>query len=61
MAIGSVDRMTLYHWFDTWEAHHFAGLEDKKRGGRPPKLTAAEQDKAQQDIEPHPREVRKGV
>jgi hypothetical protein len=50
MAICSVDRITLYNWFDTWE-----------RCGRPPKLTAEEQDKAQQDIEQHPREVRKVV
>ena len=61
MAICSVDRITIYNWFDTWEAHHFAGLQDKKRCGRPPKLTAEEQDKAQQDIEQHPREVRKVV
>jgi hypothetical protein len=30
MAIFSVDRITIYNWFDAWEAHHFAGLYDRK-------------------------------
>ena len=60
-AIFSVDRITLYNWFDAWEAHHFAGLYDKKRCGRPPKLTAAEQDMAQQYLAQYPRDVRKVV
>ena len=61
MAIFSVDRITIYNWFDAWEAHHLAGLYDKKRCGRPPKLTAEEQDKAQHYLEQHPRDIRKVV
>jgi transposase len=61
MTIFSVDRITIYHWFDAWEAHHFAGLYDKKRCGRPPKLTEEEQGKAQQYLEQHPRDIRKVV
>ena len=61
MAIFSVDRITLYNWFDAWEAHHFAGLYDKKRCGRPPKLTEEEQKKAQYYLEQHPRDIRKVV
>lgn len=61
LAIFSVDRITLYNWFDAWEAHHFAGLYDKKRCGRPPKLTEEEQGKAQQYLAQHPRDVRKVV
>lgn len=61
MAIFSVDRITIYHWFDAWEAHHIAGLYDKKRCGRPPKLTEEEQGKAQQYLAQHPRDVRKVV
>jgi transposase len=61
MAIFSVDRITIYHWFDAWEAHHFAGLYDKKRCGRPPKLTDEEQNKVQQYLEQHPRDIRKIV
>src|SRR5215510_5823492 len=61
MAIFSVDRITIYNWFDAWEAHHCAGLYDKKRCGRPPKLTDEEQDKAQHYLEQHPRDIRKVV
>jgi transposase len=61
MAIFSVDRITIYHWFDAWEVHHFAALSDKKRCGRPPKLTDEEQDKAQHYVEQHPRDIKKVV
>jgi transposase len=61
MTIFSVDRITIYNWFDAWEAHHFAGLYDKKRCGRPPKLTDEEQSKAQQYLTQHPRDLRKVV
>jgi transposase len=60
-ALFSVDRITIYNWFDAWEAYHFAGLYDKKRCGRPPKLTAAEQDKVQQYLKQYPRDVKKVV
>jgi transposase len=61
MAIFSVDRITIYNWFDAWESHHFAGLYDKKRCGRPPKLTDEEQHKVQHYLEQHPRDIRKVV
>ena len=61
MAIFSVDRITIYNWFDAWEAHHFAGLYDKKRCGRPPKPTEEEQYQAQQYLTQHPRDIRKVV
>ena len=61
MAIFFVDRITIYNWFDAWEAHHFAGLYDKKRCGRPPKLTEEEQHQAQQYLTQYPRDIRKVV
>jgi transposase len=61
MTIFSVDRMTIYNWFDAWEAYHFAGLYDKKGRGRPHKLTEEEQAKVQQYLEKHPRDVKKVV
>lgn len=61
LAIFSVDRITIYNWFDAWEAHHFAGLYDKKRCGRPPKLTEEERAKAQHYLEQHPRDMKKVV
>ena len=60
-AIFSVHRLTIYHWFDAWEAHHFAGLYDHKRCGRPPKLTAEEQDQAQHYLTQHPSDISKVV
>ena len=61
MAIFSVDRITIYHWFDAWEVQHFVGLYDKKRCGRPPKLTDEAQHKAQHYVEQHPRDIKKVV
>ena len=61
ISIFSVDRITIYNWFDAWESHHLAGLYDKKRCGRPSKLTDAEQNKAQYYLKQHPRDVRKVV
>jgi transposase len=61
MAIFSVDRITLYNWFDAGETYHFVGLSDKQSCGRPPKLPADEQEKAQQYLEQHPRDVKKVV
>ena len=61
MEIFSVDRITIYHWFDAWELQHFAGIYDKKRCGRPPKLTDAEQNKAHYYLTQHPRDVKKVV
>ena len=60
-AIFSVHRLTISHGFDAWEAHHFAGLYDKKRYGRPPKLTAEEQDQAQHSLTQHPSDISKVV
>ena len=60
-AIFSVHRLTIYHWVDAWEAHHFAGLYDHKRCGRPPKLTAEEQDQAQHYLTQHPSDISKVV
>src|SRR5438132_12911271 len=60
-AIFSVHRLTIYHWFDAWEGHHFAGLYDQKRCGRPPKLTAEEQYQAQHSLTQHPSDSRKVV
>jgi transposase len=61
MAIFSVDRITIYNWFEAWEEHHFVGLYDKKGRGRRPKLTEEEQCQAQQYLEQYPRDVKKVV
>src|SRR5262245_29607874 len=61
MEIFAVDRLTIYHWFEAWEASHFVGLYDHKGRGRPPKLTVEEQMKAQQYIEQYPQDMKKVV
>lgn len=61
MKIFPVDRITIYNWFDAWEAQRFAGLYDKKRHGRPPKLNQEEQNLAQQYLEQYPKDVKKIV
>ena len=61
MHIFSVERLTIYHWFDAWERCRFAGLYDHAKCGRPPKLTEAEQEQAQQYIVQHPQNMKKVV
>ncbi len=34
-----VDRITIYHWFNAWEARRLCGLYEQKGRGRPPKLS----------------------
>jgi transposase len=59
--IFAVDRITIYNWFDAWEAHRFVGLYDKKGRGRPQKLTGEEQQKVQQYLAQYPQDVKKVV
>jgi transposase len=61
MKVFDVDRLTIYHWFDAWEARHLAGLYDHKGRGRPPKLTSEEQAKIPQYIAQHPQDMKKVV
>src|ERR1700675_238096 len=61
MHIFSVERLTIYHWFDAWERRRFAGLYDHAKCGRPPKLTEAEQEQAHQYIAQHPQNMQKGI
>jgi transposase len=61
MHIFDVERLTIYHWFDAWERHHFAGLYDHTKCGRPPKLTETEQEKAHQYIAQHPQNMKQVV
>jgi transposase len=61
MHIFDVERLTIYHWFDAWERCRFAGLYDHAKCGRPPKLTEAEQEQAQQYRTQHPQNMKKVV
>jgi hypothetical protein len=48
MPIFDGERLTISHGFDAWESRRFAGLYDPTGRGRPPQLTAAEHEHAQQ-------------
>ena len=52
-----VDRITIYHWLNAWEARRFCGLYERKGRGRPPKLTAAHKDQIRQWAKDFPRNL----
>src|SRR5213594_743054 len=57
--IFQVDRITIYHWFDAWEAHCLCGLYDKKGRGRHPKLTQAQKEQIRQWAKEFPKNLKK--
>jgi len=61
MPLFEVARLTISHWFDAWASHHLAGLYDRARCGRPPKLTEAEQEHAHQYMAQNPQTMKKVV
>jgi transposase len=54
-----VDRLTIYHWLNAWEARGLCGLYDKPGRGRPPKLNAEHQAQIQQWIKLFPKNLKK--
>lgn len=56
--IYEVHRDTVSGWIDDWEQDGLAGLRDELRGGRPPKLTAAEQARAIELLKETPRSIK---
>lgn len=59
--IYEVDRDRVSQWIEWWKEFEFAGLADDVRGGRPPKLSLAEQAEALQIVAEEPRSVRRAV
>ncbi len=49
------DQDTVLFWFDRYEGDGLAGLRDRPRSGRPPKMTGASRDDLQQAAEQDPR------
>ena len=60
-AIYEVDRDRVSQWLEWWSESQFDGLEDDRRSGRPPKLTAAEQEQTLEIIKEEPRSTRRAV
>ena len=59
--IYEVDRDRVSQWLEWWKELEFDGLADDVRGGRPPKLSLAEQSAALQIVGEEPRSVRQAV
>lgn len=55
--IFSVHRNTVSEWIDAWEQDEFNSLEDAPRSGRPPKLTAAEEQILLEAVENNPQRI----
>src|SRR5215831_4034680 len=57
--IFQVDRITIYHWFDAWEAQRLAGLYDKAKQGRPQKCTPEQKEQIRQWAKAFPKNLNK--
>lgn len=51
------DQDTVLFWFDRYEADGLAGLQDRPRSGRPPKVTGASRDELEQAADQDPRQA----
>jgi transposase len=60
-AIYEVDRDRVSQWLEWWREFQFDGLCDDRRSGRPPKLTAEEQEQALEIVKEEPRSTRRAV
>jgi transposase len=54
-----VDRITIYHWFDSWESRRLAGLYDQAKPGRPPKCTPEQKEQIRQWAKAFPKNLNK--
>jgi transposase len=58
-AIFRVDRLTISHWLNAWDARGVCGLYDKPGHGRHPKLNAEQRAQIQQWIKLFPKNLKK--
>ena len=59
LKIFQVDRITIYHWFDAWEARRLAGLYDQAKPGRPAKCTPEQKAQIRQWTKAYPKNLNK--
>jgi transposase len=59
LKIFQVDRITIYHWFDAWEARRLAGLYDQAKPGRPSKCTPEQKVQIRQWAKEYPKNLNK--
>jgi transposase len=60
-AVYQVSRYAVSAWIDRWHQDGLVGLYDRPRSGRPMCLTCAEQQKVEQYLHDHPRELKQVV
>jgi len=57
LKIFRVDRITIYHWFDSWESRRLAGLYDHAKPGRPSKCTPDQKEQIRQWAKAFPKNL----
>lgn len=60
-AVYQVSRQAVSAWFERWQQAGLVGLYDRPRSGRPPCLSAAEQQQVERYVQEHPRELKRVV
>lgn len=55
--IFSTHRNTISEWIDAWTSESFQGLSDAPKPGRPPKLSAAEEEYLIETVQNNPRRI----
>ena len=59
--IYQIDRDTVSYWLDRWGENGLAGLSDKPRSGRPPKLSLEEEKVVRESLKEDPRSINKAA
>src|SRR5262247_3649318 len=57
--IFQVDRITIYHWFDAWEARRLDGLYERAKPGRPSTCTPEQKAQIRQWTKAYPKNLNK--
>jgi transposase len=53
--IFNVDRITIYNWFNHWDARHFAGLYDRKGRGRNQTFNPEQKEQIKEWVKRYPK------
>ena len=59
--IFQVDRITIYHWFNSWESRRLAGLYDRAGKGRKPIFNQEQREQIRQWIKLYPKNLNKVI
>lgn len=59
--IFQVDRITIYDWFNHWEARHFVGLYDRKGKSHRPVFNQEQKEQIREWIKLYPKNLNKVI